>query len=128
MKIKKTTIYLTGIIFILIIAGYLMIDFSSANGANEIDFGSGEDAQKVVIGMKNYNYFPNTVRVKVNRSVQISLDDSVYGCFRDFTLRELGVREYLKTPNDIVEFTPTKKGTYTFACSMGMGTGKLIVE
>ena len=34
----------------------------------------------------------------------------------------------LQTPTDYVEFTPTKKGTFGFACSMGMGTGTLIVE
>lgn len=126
MKVKKTTLYLLGILIIVIIAGYLMIDTSSAQ--NNVAGNSGGEAQKVVIGMKNYNYYPNTVKVKAGQTVSISLDESVYGCFRDFTIREFGVRKYLRTPEDSVEFTPTKPGRYTFACSMGMGTGTLIVE
>ncbi len=130
MKIKKNTLYLIGIFVVIIIAGYIMLGSGESRGEDLIgsgNSGSGE-IQEVVIGMKNYNYYPNTVKVKVNQPVSISLDSSVYGCFRDFTIREFGVREYLRTPQDTVEFTPTKKGTYTFACSMGMGTGKIIVE
>ena len=43
-------------------------------------------------------------------------------------LVELGISKYLGTPNDYIEFTPTEKGTFRFACSMGMGTGTLVVE
>lgn len=78
--------------------------------------------------MKNYNYYPNTIRVKVNQPVEIYLDESVGGCFRDFTSRELGIHEYLKTQQDKITFTPVKKGTFAFACSMNMGRGTLIVE
>jgi plastocyanin domain-containing protein len=78
--------------------------------------------------MKNYNYYPQTVKVKVNETVRIYLDSSVSGCYRAFTIRDLGVSKYISTPNDYVEFTPIKTGTFRFACTMGMGTGTLIVE
>jgi len=128
MKIKKTTLYFAGILLLIILAGYFMIDGSAVNteGGNG-NIGNGE-VQNVVIGMKNYNYYPNTITVKAGQPVSISLDESVYGCFRSFTIRDFGVNKYLRTPQDTVEFTPTKKGTYRFACSMGMGTGTLIVE
>lgn len=86
------------------------------------------DAQKVILGAKNGNYYPNTITVQAGKPVLLSLDSTVKGCLRDFTMRSFGVRKYLKTPQDTVEFTPSQKGTYTFACSMGMGTGKLVVE
>ncbi len=116
-----------------------MIDNSSANGvSNAGDNLPGNNAgnalagngnvQKVVIGVRNYNYYPNTITVKVGQPVSISLDESVSGCLRDFTIRDFGIREYLRTPQDTIEFTPDKKGTFTFACSMGMGRGRLIVE
>tara|TARA_Y100000310_G_C20668383_1_gene808895 strand:- start:2055 stop:2396 length:342 start_codon:yes stop_codon:yes gene_type:complete len=89
--------------------------------------GNGE-IQKVTVGMKNYNYYPNTIRVKAGQPVSLSLDSSVYGCFRDFTIRELGIKEYLASPKDSLEFTLPKAGTYIFACSMGMGSGTLIAE
>ena len=102
---------------------------SPVNGPNII---SGDNAngqmQKIVLGIKNYNYYPNTIKVKAGEPVRIYLDNSVVGCYRSFTIREFGIAKYLKTPNDYIEFTPNKKGTFRFACSMGMGTGTLIVE
>ena|SRR3989344_2832998 len=127
---EKTTIYGIGIFLLIVIGGYFLLG-SSGNGNENVvpsgNSGNSGDFQKVTIGMKNYNYYPNTINVESGKTVRLSLDSSVSGCFRDFTIRELGVRKYLQTPSDYVEFTPTKPGTYTFACSMGMGTGKLVV-
>lgn len=89
--------------------------------------GSG-DVQKINLGMKSYNYYPNTIKVKVNQPVSITLDSTVGGCFRDFVIKGLGVKKYSKNPGDTIDFTPTKTGTFTFACSMSMATGKIIVE
>ena len=126
MKIKKNTLYIVVVLLIVIVGGYFVM---SRSGEQVIPTGdNGGEAQKVVIGMKDFNYYPQEIRVKVNQPVEISLDSSVSGCFRDFTVREFGVRKYLATPQDTVVFTPTKTGRYTFACSMGMGTGTLIVE
>lgn len=121
-------------IFIIIIlvagAGIFLInnsgDSPTGNSTNE-NSNSG-DYQKVVLGIKNYNYYPNTIKVKVDQPVRIYLDKSVVGCYRSFTIRDFGVAKYLPTENDYVEFTPTKKGSFRFACSMGMGTGTLVVE
>jgi plastocyanin domain-containing protein len=38
------------------------------------------------------------------------------------------IRKTLTSNQDYVEFTPTKSGTYNFACSMGMGKGKIVVN
>ena len=35
---------------------------------------------------------------------------------------------YLEKGKNVLEFTPTKKGTIPFSCSMGMYRGKIIVE
>jgi len=128
MKIKKTTLYSVLTIVLIIGAGYFLLGKESLN-QNEIpnDFGGG-DFQKVVLGVKNLNYYPNTITVQYGKPVRIYLDSSVSGCLRSFTIRDFGVAKYLKTPSDYVEFTPNKKGTFRFACSMGMGTGTLIVE
>lgn len=129
MKIKKTTLYILGIILLVGVAWYFMADNSSGNIDNNPGNGIGNgEVQDVVIGMKDYNYYPNTIKVKQGQPVRISLDESVYGCFRSFTIRDFGVNKYLRTPEEYVEFTPNKKGTFRFACSMGMGTGTLIVE
>ena len=129
---RKPALYGIGILLIVAAAGFFMLQNAPDSAVQDepppetAAAGSGE-VQEVVLGMKNFNYHPNTVTIKAGVPTRLSLDDSVYGCFRDFTIRELGIRKYLRTPNDYIEFTPTKPGTYTFACSMGMGVGKLVV-
>ena len=87
-----------------------------------------DDANTIVLGFKNGNYYPNTIEVKEGQPVRIRLDSSIRGCYRDFTIRSLGIRKYLPAPNDVIEFIAPAKGTYGFSCSMGMGTGTLLVN
>lgn len=123
---KKTTLYAILIMVLIIFGGYLIFGKTSAN-SNVVAGDNSGDFQKVTLSIKNYNYYPNTITVKANEPVRIYLDQSVVGCYRSFVIRQLGVSKYLKSPNDYLEFTPTKPGTYGFSCSMGMGTGTLIV-
>jgi len=132
MKIKKTTLYFLGILVIIVIAGYFMVGSSNVSVVNDKVIndniaGNGQ-IQKVLISEKNYNYYPSEIKVKANQPVEITLDDKVVGCLRAFTIRDLGVSKYARTPDEKIIFTPNKKGTFTFSCSMGMGYGKIIVE
>ncbi len=129
MKVSKSTLYFVGILILIAIASYIVFakpSYSTDNfqGSQPVQ---GE-VQKVVLGVKDFNYYPNTVRVKANQPVEISLDSSVTGCYRSFTIRDFGISKNLPTPQDKITFTPTKKGTYKFSCSMGMGFGNLIIE
>jgi len=125
---KKTTLYLFMTMALILIAGFFMLNGSETKTSNVDSTIQKGEFQKVVIGLKNYNYYPNTITVQSGKPVRIYLDSSVVGCLRSFTIRDFGVAKYLKTPNDYVEFTPNKKGSFRFACSMGMGTGTLVVE
>ncbi len=131
MKIHTSTMYIIGILIILLIAGMFLLKNTSTKDLRQTSETTTATAtlemQKVVIGVKNYNYYPNTISIKSGQPVSLSLDSSVSGCLRDFTIRSIGVSKFLKTPQDTVEFTIAKPGTHTFACSMGMGTGTLIV-
>ena len=129
MKIKKSTLYFAGLILLVGIMAFFLFN-EKGNSTNNLINGQqvNGEAQNIVIGMKNLNYYPNTIKVKANQPVEISLDKSVTGCFRSFTIRDFGINKYLATPQDKITFTPTKPGTYKFACGMGMGTGTLIVE
>lgn len=124
---KNTTILITIGILALLVGGFLYMNGALSNGLKTSSGGSG-DVQKITLSFKNYNYYPNTIRVNAGQPVSISLDSSVGGCYRSFTIRELGLSKYLQTPSDTLDFTPTEKGSYRFACVMGMGTGTLIVE
>ncbi|MEK6824749.1 MAG: cupredoxin domain-containing protein [Nanoarchaeota archaeon] len=113
------------IVLIIIIGGVFML-----TGQRDKDTGTVVDgaAQKVTLGMKNLNYYPDTIRVKANQPVEITLDKGVTGCFRSFTIPAFGVSKLSKNPSDTIVFTPTNKGNFRFACGMGMGYGTLIVE
>lgn len=84
--------------------------------------------QNVVLGVKNANYHPSIITVKAGQPVSITLDSSVRGCLRSFTIKDLGVNEYSSSPSETIDFTPAKKGAFRFACSMGMGYGTIVVE
>ena len=126
LVIKKTTLYLIGIV-ILVILGIYFVSSNNVGGTNANKANTVGAVQKITIGFKNGNYYPNAVTVEPNRPVRIYLDSSVKGCYRTFVIRSFGVSKSLPTSSDYVEFTPTKEGTFGFACGMGMGTGTLIV-
>lgn len=130
MKIKKTTLYFGALIILVgVLAFFLLSGKDSSVTGNVVNAQQvAGKTQRVIVGMKDFNYYPNTINVKANQQVELSLDSSVTGCLRSFTIRELNVQKHLRTPDETLTFTPTQKGIYTFSCSMGMGSGKLIVE
>lgn len=141
---KSTFITLTTIV-VLIIGGFFIVSRGAATTGSiitggSVDSGGGKAAaptaqvapsgevQRITLGSKNFNYNPNMLRVKAGVPVELTLDKTVAGCLRSFSVRELGISQYAATPSDTIRFTPKKAGTYAFSCSMGMGFGKLVVE
>ena len=126
---KKSTKWAGLILLILVLGGIFLLKSSDNQGLqfSTTNVVNGE-TQKVVLSMKDLNYYPNEIRVKAGQPVSISLDESITGCLRSFTIKELGVSKYVRTSQETIDFTPTKKGTFRFACVMGMGYGKIIVE
>jgi|SRR3989344_9380213 len=125
----KNLFYIISIFILIAVAGFLLTKgVANKNTITDIqgDAVQGE-VQKVVLGTKDYNYYPNTIKVQAGKPVSITLDKSVTGCLRSFTIKDLGVSKYAKNPSETIDFTPTKKGTFRFACSMGMGYGTIIV-
>ena len=127
----NNTAILIWIVVIISVVGGIVLSSSASKGIGTISgqaIAGQQEVQKVTLSLKDYNYYPNTIKVKAGQPVSITLDKSISGCFRSFTIKELGVFKNSKTPEDTIDFLPEKKGTYRFACSMGMGFGTLIVE
>jgi plastocyanin domain-containing protein len=126
----KNIFYLASIFVLIAVVGLLLL--KGGAGKETVTNVQGNtvqgEVQKVTLGTKDYNYYPNTIKVQEGKPVSITLDKSVTGCLRSFTIKDLGVSEYAKTPSETIDFTPTKKGTFRFSCSMGMGYGTIIVE
>ncbi len=85
--------------------------------------------QQVHIQAVNSGYTPNRVAVKVGVPVELTVStNETYSCAAAFVFREFGISTFLKsTDSQTFTFTPTKKGTFTYSCSMGMYTGTMEV-
>lgn len=75
------------------------------------------------------NYEPPVVKLKSGMPAKIIADtERLQGCFRSFVVPELEIFKSFNENDKVLEFTPTKAGTFSFGCSMGMGGGTLVVE
>ena len=126
---KSTSIMILTLIIIIVIGGFVFANSRTNNAPSNTQNNNIQDGiQKINLGMKDYNYYPDVLNVNVNQPVEITLDKTVSGCLRSFTIKEFGVNKYSSTPADKITFTPNKKGTFSFSCSMGMAYGKMNVN
>ncbi|MBS3149453.1 cupredoxin domain-containing protein [Candidatus Woesearchaeota archaeon] len=141
IKFKKSNII--GILGIVIIVVFVLVAVRNAiskdnNIGTDLVKGGDSGGNKVVIdgdtqiinlGVANYNYDPSEISVKSGKSVKIIGNmQQLQGCLRAFTIPKMGISKVFSNKDNILEFTPTQKGRFGFSCSMGMGTGTLIVE
>jgi len=116
------------IVLIVLGVGAFLYSSSGSQGNNSQTNSQDSNVQKITLGIKNANYYPNTITVKEGVPVEITLDSSVQGCLRSFNINDFGVHASSQNPSQTIKFTPTKTGTFRFACSMGMGYGTIIVQ
>ncbi|MFC1648141.1 cupredoxin domain-containing protein [Nanoarchaeota archaeon] len=85
-----------------------------------------EGAQIVSFGMDGDGYLPREITVEAGKPVTLRNDGSLQGCATHVVQPELGINANFAQSNEYT-FTPTKKGKFTIACSMGMWTGVMNV-
>lgn len=125
---KNSTILVGIFILIALVVGFIYINSETVSSEKITGNAVLGEVQKVLISQKNYNYYPDIIKVKQGIPVELTLDNSVTGCLRSFSINDFGVRELSRSPEEKIVFTPDKKGTFDFSCSMGMGYGTIIVE
>jgi heme/copper-type cytochrome/quinol oxidase subunit 2 len=85
--------------------------------------------QEVQVSMQGWQYQPNPIRLKVGVPARLVVDlSTVTGCMRSIQIPSLGVAKYVSQGDNVIEFTPSKAGTFRMQCSMGMGRGVVVVE
>ncbi|MFH1712032.1 MAG: sulfite exporter TauE/SafE family protein [Patescibacteria group bacterium] len=73
-------------------------------------------------------YKPDVLSVEAGTPVDWNIHGAdKMGCASSLVLSAFGVNENLHPGDNLVQFTPTKPGKYTFSCSMGMIRGTMIV-
>lgn len=123
----KTVTYLFLIALVVIGAGAFMLGSENNIDGDIINQNNG-DVQRVVLNQDGYNY--KDAVAQAGKPISLSADNSVQGCLRSVSFNIDGKRysKYLRTSDDILDLPALSKGTYNFACSMGMGSGRLIIE
>jgi len=125
MRIKKS-IFWTGMIFIvLVLSGFFLNFGNGVSGAvvNTAGTVSG-DVQIVKMHVEGSQYIFEPSSVKKGLPVRLEADVSrMPGCSKGIISPELGIRKTFSSSDNILEFTPTKAGTFYIACSMNMYKG-----
>ncbi len=88
--------------------------------------GGGQQVNITVEG----GYSPSVVRAKKGQPLRLIFDRKEKSpCSDEVVISEFGVRRFLKPfEKTVIEVTPTKAGTYEFACGMNMLRGRIEVE
>ena len=133
----SNTAKIIGIVGLILLSVFVLVAARNyLSGGNNInnniinnENANNDNEQVVQLTMKNSNYYPNIINLKYNIPAKIVVDtNTVRGCLRSIVIPDFNVRKSI-TPNDnVISFTPNKRGTFRFSCSMGMGFGKIIVN
>jgi sulfite exporter TauE/SafE len=84
-----------------------------------------EGKQEVTVDVSSNGYKTSAQTLKAGVPVRLTLKTSnTQGCSRAFTIPSLNISKVLpESGEEILEFTPTKTGSLTYTCSMGMFSG-----
>lgn len=86
------------------------------------------EGQTVKMYVQGGQYILEPSTFKVGQKVRIEAEISrVPGCAKSVVIGAFGVRKTLTAGDNVIEFTPTKAGTFNIACSMNMYQGTFIV-
>ncbi|NQV12343.1 sulfite exporter TauE/SafE family protein [Candidatus Uhrbacteria bacterium] len=103
------------------------ISFVNASEVAQVKVTSG--VQKISMNVTDRgSYDPNVLSVQVGIPVEWSIFGADFlGCANTLVLREFGVQSFINPGPNMVKFTPTKTGKFTYSCSMGMIRGTMVV-
>lgn len=93
------------------------------------DITETDSIQTVSSVLQSGNY-PD-ITVKAGESVKWTIEapeGSINGCNYKIIQQDFGIEHVFEEGENVIEFTPTEAGTYTYTCWMGMITGKIYVE
>ena len=136
-KLKEIT-YMAGVLVLVLGLSNLVngatllgVNLSFSSGANEAASSSviTGASQQIRMTVTPYGvYDPNILSVKKGMPVEWQIQGSDFmGCADTLVMPVFGVNTRLNAGANVVRFTPTKSGRFTFSCSMGMVRGTMVV-
>lgn len=105
------------------------LQLGKTNPSAQADVVQKTGTQVITMTQSASGYSPKTLRVKAGTPVQwVITSQSSFTCASSIVVPSLGIRKNLEKGKNIIEFTPTEKGSIPFSCSMGMYRGTILVE
>lgn len=98
----------------------LFFFLSPKKASNTIEINS--NVREIQIEAKQFSFSPNPIRVRLNEKIRFRIisEDVTHG----FTLPEFGINETVEPNKETsVEFSASKRGTFSFSCSVACGGG-----
>lgn len=84
--------------------------------------------QRVTSNITSNSYESISIQSGVKTQWTINVDQGdLSGCNNRILIRSFGAEIPLQVGDNIIEFTPTEKGTFTFTCWMGMIRSRIII-
>lgn len=123
---RNNRLFVIAGIVILLCALSITVTFAVTSKAPDVSIQGGQAEQVVYIGMKGAKYTPEIIRVEAGKPVTLRNDGTIAGCGMYIIQRDLGINANF-AQSDSYTFTPTKKGTFRYTCSMGMYFGTIEV-
>ena len=126
MKVRKNTIYIAGIILIILVGAIFLF---SDPGQAVISGGiNNQEVQVVKLSVVGGNYVLEPSQVRKGAPVKLEADMAkMPGCSKSIVIPSFGVSKTFSSGDNAVEFTPDKTGTFNIACSMNMYKGTFTV-
>lgn len=90
---------------------------------------AGEKVQTITTDFgSSGNYLPFAVQegIPVRWTIRVEAD-GLNGCNNPITVPAFGIRKRLKPGDNVIEFTPKKKGVIVYTCWMGMISSRILV-
>jgi sulfite exporter TauE/SafE len=110
--------------------GATLLGFRGFHSVEASSAASLVDGQQLVqMEVTSSGYSPDVIQVEKDIPVRWEIfGGKRLGCARTFVVPAFGVTAQIAQGMNVVEFTPTKSGTFVYSCSMGMVSGTLIVN
>lgn len=125
IPVAKVIIGLLGIIIllaVLIFQSNKSVNERKSEISSEAVKSPSENIREIQITAKQFSFSPNQIRLKLNEQVRfrITTEDVTHG----FSLPDFGIDQVIEPGREtIVDFHASRKGTFSYVCSIICGTG-----
>jgi len=127
LRISFSTLLIGLFVIIVLLAIFILRSGKPANERNpEISSVAArsprENIREIQIRAKQFSFSPNQIKLKLNEQVKflITSEDVTHG----FSLPDFGIDQAIEPGKEtMVDFHASRKGTFSFVCSVTCGTG-----